>query len=98
MVGQGRHSGNRLRTLKNDLGCLLNRAKRFRNEKVMALLVQGTARKGLVVRDGKRPKRGPGEGSGTRPGLDTEGNDARLPSQKWVQNVFGSNVCLGVFN
>ena len=48
----------------------------------MPLLVQGTARKGLVVRDGKRPKRGPGGGSGTWPSSDYEENDTRLPSQK----------------
>ena len=48
----------------------------------MAFLVQGTARKGLVVRDGKRPKRGPGKGSETWPSSDYEDNDACLPFAK----------------
>ena len=37
MAGQGKLSRNRLRTPKNDLGCLLNRTKRLRNVKVMIL-------------------------------------------------------------
>ena len=45
MAGQGRHSGNRLRTPKNDLGCLLNRAKQLRNVKVMTFGVLSFATK-----------------------------------------------------
>ena len=57
MAGQGRHSRNRLRMPENDLGCLLNHAKRLRNGKVMAFLVQTTLKRKLVVCDGKRQKK-----------------------------------------
>ena len=45
MAGQGRHSMNKLRMPENDLGCLLNHAKRLRNVKVMTVGVLSFATK-----------------------------------------------------
>ena len=49
MAGQGRLSRNRLRMLKNDLGCLLNHAKRLKNEKVMTFKVSSFATKMMIM-------------------------------------------------
>ena len=63
----------------------------------MAFLVQGTVRKGLVVRDGKRPKRGPGGGSGTWPSSDYEDNDSWFHLAKIGLKLFLVQILLWKF-
>ena len=49
VAGQGRHSRNRLRMPENDLGCLLNHAKRLRNGEVMTVGVSSFATKMMTL-------------------------------------------------
>jgi len=68
-------------------GSPLEFLKKALNRKSYGSFCANDAKKGLVVCDGEKAKRGPGEGSGTRPGDSSEKNDSWFHLRMiWLEN------------